>query len=130
MSVKDTSCSRCANDSSNGGICTESNPLLVCFEGTGDGWVEMRAPEAAQDAAGATNAASVIPSQPAPVANANPATWDLVMSDMRTRDELGRQRYGVRLQPGNGRDTLRDAYEEALDLAVYLRTAIHERDGR
>ena len=27
-------------------------------------------------------------------------------------------------------DALRDAYEEALDLAVYLRQALFEKDGR
>jgi len=46
---------------------------------------------------------------------------------MHARDRLGRQRYGVPLQANNGRDALQDAYEEALDLAVYLRTAIEER---
>lgn len=68
--------------------------------------------------------------QPAPTPNAHPATWPLVMVDMASRDHLGRKRYGTPLQPHNGRDTLRDAYEEALDLAVYLRTAIYERDGK
>jgi hypothetical protein len=33
------------------------------------------------------------------------------------------------LQAFNGRDALRDAYEEALDLACYLRQAIAERDA-
>lgn len=65
--------------------------------------------------------------QPAPVPNDRPAVWDLVIEDMRARDALGRARYGTRLQAGNGRDALRDAYEEALDLAVYLRQAIEER---
>ena len=59
-----------------------------------------------------------------------PAAWDLVLQDMEARDKLGQERYGVRLMPHNGRDTLRDAYEEALDLAVYLRNAIYERDGQ
>jgi len=67
--------------------------------------------------------------QPSPVKNDLPAAWDLVISDMQSRDKLGEDRYGVRLQPHNGRDTLRDAYEEALDLAVYLRTLIYERNG-
>lgn len=68
--------------------------------------------------------------QPPPVANDRPAVWDLVLADMAARDALGLARYGTRLQPGNGRDSLADAYAEALDLAVYLRQAIHERDGR
>ena len=68
--------------------------------------------------------------QPTPKPNQHPAVWPLVMVDMAGRDKLGRQRYGTPLQPHNGRDTLRDAYEEALDLAVYLRAAIYERDGK
>lgn len=68
--------------------------------------------------------------QPAPVANALPAAWDLVMADMRERDRFGKDKYGVRLQPNNGRDFLADAYQEALDLAVYLRGAIYERDAK
>lgn len=68
--------------------------------------------------------------QPDPKPNAQPPVWPLVMVDMAARDNLGRKRYGTALQPFNGRDNLRDAYEEALDLAVYLRTAIYERDGK
>jgi hypothetical protein len=67
--------------------------------------------------------------QPAPRPTAAPAAWSLVMRDMADRDVFGATKYGVRLQPGNGRDALKDAYQEALDLAVYLRTAIYERDG-
>lgn len=68
--------------------------------------------------------------QPAPVANDKPAVWDLVIADMATRDQVGRERYGVPLQPFNGRDQLKDAYMEALDFCVYLRAALYERDGR
>lgn len=68
--------------------------------------------------------------QPMPVANDKPAVWPIVMADMQARHELGIKRYGTPLQPHNGRDALRDAYEEALDLAVYLRTAIFERDRK
>lgn len=68
--------------------------------------------------------------QPKPTPNEQPAVWPLVMVDMATRDKVGRERYGVPLQPFNGRDTLRDAYEEALDLAVYLRSIIYERDRK
>ena len=68
--------------------------------------------------------------QPEPVPNDRPAVWPLVIMDMANRDQVGRARYGVPLQPHNGRDALRDAYEEALDLCAYLRQAIMERDGR
>jgi hypothetical protein len=66
--------------------------------------------------------------QPQPINNANDAIWDLVMGDMKERDEVGRERYGTPLQGFNGRDALVDAYQEALDLVVYLRQAIWERD--
>lgn len=60
----------------------------------------------------------------------SPAMWDLVMADMRARDRMGTVKYGQRLAAHDGRDALRDAYQEALDLAVYLRKAMYERDGR
>ena len=53
-----------------------------------------------------------------------------VRDDLEERERLGVERYGTSLQPHNGRDALRDAYEEALDLACYLRQAMAERDGR
>ena len=68
--------------------------------------------------------------EPPPVPNDRPAVWDLVMADMRERDLAGHVKYGTRLQPHNGRDSLVDAYQEALDLCVYMRQAIYERDGR
>jgi hypothetical protein len=58
------------------------------------------------------------------------AIVDLVMADMADRKRLGVSRYGMPLQAHNGRDALLDAYEEALDLAIYLRQAIAERDDR
>ena len=68
--------------------------------------------------------------EPAPEANDLPAVWDLVIANMRARDQIGEARYATRLQPFNGRDVLVDAYQEALDLAVYLRQAIYERDQK
>lgn len=68
--------------------------------------------------------------QPEPISNNLPAVWDLVLADMSKRDKVGRRRYRVPLQPHNGRDALQDAYEEALDLVVYLRQALYERDGK
>lgn len=66
--------------------------------------------------------------QPAPVPNDKPAVWQLVKKDMLARNAFGLAKYGTPLQPFNGRDALKDAYEEALDLCVYLRTALYERD--
>jgi hypothetical protein len=56
--------------------------------------------------------------------------WAIVVDDMHGRDALGMRKYGRPLLPYDGRDTLQDAYEEALDLAVYLRKAMLERDGK
>ena len=68
--------------------------------------------------------------QPPPKQNDKPHVWNLVLHDMVKRDETGFERYGTHLQPFNGRDSLQDAYEEALDLCVYLRQAIYERDTK
>lgn len=67
--------------------------------------------------------------QQSPDANNHPHIADLVIQDMAERKQLGIKRYGTALQPFNGRDALVDAYQEALDLCVYLRQAIEERDG-
>jgi len=72
---------------------------------------------------------SVPEEQPAPIVNDGPCIQDLVIQDMEGRKAVGLKRYGTLLQPFNGRDALRDAYEEALDLAQYLRQAIEERDA-
>ena len=64
--------------------------------------------------------------QPTPTPNAGVPIWELVIGDMRERDRIGRERYGTPLQTFNGRDALQDAYEAALDLAVYLRQPIEE----
>lgn len=68
--------------------------------------------------------------QPMPSKNGLPFIKDLVMKDLIERAEIGRQRYGTYLQPHNGRDSLRDAYEESLDLPMYLRQKLYERDGK
>ncbi len=65
--------------------------------------------------------------QPDPIKNDNEPVWNSVIQDMKNRDNLGFSRYGVRLQPNNGRDALQDAYEEMLDACVYLKQAILER---
>jgi hypothetical protein len=67
--------------------------------------------------------------QPLPVPNGLPDVQSMVVADIEARKQLGIKRYGTPLQPHNGRDALRDAYDEALDLATYLRQVIAERDG-
>lgn len=66
--------------------------------------------------------------QPAPIPNDQVPVWELVKEDMTKRNVFGISKYGVPLQAFNGRDVLQDAYEEALDLCVYLRQAIEERN--
>ncbi len=66
--------------------------------------------------------------EPAPVSNNKPAVWDMVIADMIDRDFTGQQKYGTRLQPFNGRNSLVDAYQEVLDLAVYMRQMIYEME--
>lgn len=90
---------------------------------------EEQAKRDVKRAAEAAKAKCVTP-EPPPVPNEKPAVWGLVLADMQARDAEGRRKYGTPLQPHNGRDALVDAYQEALDLAVYLRQAIYERDGR
>ncbi len=52
---------------------------------------------------------------------------DLVLKDLTDRAEVGHEKYGTYLETHNGRDALMDAYQEALDLCMYLRQAIEER---
>ena len=49
-----------------------------------------------------------------------------LVADMRARDAAGRAKYGTPLQTHNGRDALVDAYQEALDLTVYLAQVLGE----
>ncbi len=65
--------------------------------------------------------------QQPPTSTGEPHVHDLVAADIAGRKALGISKYGVALQAGNGRDHLRDAYEEALDLACYLRAEIERR---
>src|SRR5690606_35640145 len=52
-----------------------------------------------------------------------------VMQDLRARAEAGLAKYGTYLRTHNGRDALIDAYQDALDLCMYLKQAIMERGG-
>lgn len=55
------------------------------------------------------------------------AVLPLVLADLNARVEKGARQYGEVLTTHNGRDALQDAYEEALDLALYLKQALIER---
>lgn len=54
----------------------------------------------------------------------------VVIQDLKDRSNMGKDKYGTVLQSHNGRDSLMDAYQEALDLVMYLRQALIERDGK
>lgn len=54
---------------------------------------------------------------------------DLVKKDLIDRAETGNKKYGTYLMSHNGRDALMDAYQEVLDLAMYLRQKIYEDRG-
>ncbi len=73
---------------------------------------------------------SFVDPQPPPVLASDIHLWNLVIEDMKARDQFGQKKYGTALHPFNGRDALVDAYQEALDLCVYLRQAIYEREKR
>ena len=66
------------------------------------------------------------PSQPAPIVNDSRPIWEQIIEDMKERDRMGREKYGVPLQAGNGRKTLKDLYEELLDALAYTKVLIEE----
>jgi len=51
----------------------------------------------------------------------------LVLDDLKARAIEGTKKYGTLLESHNGRDALMDAYQESLDMCMYLRQAIEER---
>ena len=53
-----------------------------------------------------------------------------VVKDLLERVEMGREKYGAPLTTNNGRPALQDAYEEALDLAMYLKQRIMEEEWK
>jgi len=52
----------------------------------------------------------------------------MVLADLTNRALEGKEKYGEPLLANNGRNALWDAYQEALDLAMYLRQAIEEQE--
>lgn len=65
--------------------------------------------------------------QPPPGKGSAISTSALVAADMFERHAAGLNKYGVAHQHDNGRDHLIDAYQEALDLCIYLRAEIERR---
>lgn len=66
--------------------------------------------------------------QPLPAAGQE-SVQDALIKMIEERRELGIRRYGRPLETFNGRDPLRDALEEAVDLAAYLMQCVMERDA-
>lgn len=57
------------------------------------------------------------------------AVWDLVIEDMHERNKEGARKYNRYLRADCPDNMLQHAYEEALDLAVYLKTQILKEQG-
>ena len=54
-------------------------------------------------------------------------TVDQVIADLEARKQFGTKKYGQPLTAENELDMLQEAYEESLDLCVYLRCAIEKK---
>lgn len=54
---------------------------------------------------------------------------DEILADIEARKQLGIKKYGTALQAHNGRNARMDAYQEVLDLLMYLRQDIEEQGG-
>jgi len=63
-----------------------------------------------------------------PPETGNKVVVDVVLADIRERAETGKLKYGTYLQTNNGRDALWDAYQEAIDLVMYLRQKLLEQE--
>lgn len=86
----------------------------------------------AEDAPAAQHAivaGSLVAPEPPPTSGSGDPIWGMVVKDMLERDLEGWRKYGVPLRAFDGRRSLVDAYQEVLDLAVYLRKEIAERSG-
>jgi ribosomal protein S7 len=62
------------------------------------------------------------------VVNEHPDIQSQVIVDIEARRQVGIGRYGTALQPFNGRDALRDLYEELIDAAMYVKQLMVERE--
>lgn len=110
-----------------------------CIEGTGDNelvgsgellgdWrdtIEKR-PEQAEFEPFVSVEDAATAKQPEPKGSGNPILG-MVLADLTNRALEGKEKYGEPLLAHNGRNPLWDAYQEALDLAMYLRQAIEEQ---
>lgn len=56
------------------------------------------------------------------------SVFEELIKDIQARNEKGRETYGVEMNPFDGRNSLRDAYEEILDCAAYLKKCLMETE--
>jgi hypothetical protein len=68
--------------------------------------------------------------QALPTANDSEPVQDQVIAYIERRKQVGIERYGTPLQAHNGRDALRDLFEELIDAVQYLAQVLIERDGK
>ena len=61
--------------------------------------------------------------------NVFPEIKGKILDMIEQRRQEGIATYGTELQTHNGRDVLRDAFEDCLDCLIYLGQALMERDG-
>lgn len=52
-----------------------------------------------------------------------------VLNDFEQRAEMGKKKYGTYLETHNGRNALVDAYQEAMDLVMYLKQRLMEEEN-
>jgi len=66
--------------------------------------------------------------EPRPKPNNGPSMHDLVIKDMEDRKQFGLDKYNTTLQAFNGRNAAMDAFQEALDLVVYFKQMLEEKE--
>lgn len=66
--------------------------------------------------------------EPSP-ARGQESVTDAVIDDLHFRRKVGILKYGTELETGNGRRALVDAYQEILDLALYIKQRLMEDDN-
>ena len=66
--------------------------------------------------------------EPAPTGTGSKVLHEFV-EDVYARADAGYKKYGTYLRINNGRDALIDAYQECLDMGMYLKQAIMERSN-
>jgi hypothetical protein len=67
--------------------------------------------------------------QPDPTPNDSEDIQSMVIRDIESRRQHGIKTYGTALQAFNGRDAVKDAYEESMDLTMYLKQMLVEDEG-